>query len=168
MTSISAAMASRMRIMGSPKVSLNSAQNVVGSESGIWLLPYFALDSATSLSLRPLKCMDSFSFKRPGKGGVRRRFLPGYAVFPPGDALPHLPEAGGPHCHPAFHAGWNTTAVPPLFRIGFPHIIMLPGISLQAANASCRPPGAFGLPFFGPKEPQSADCGSLWFLYVPA
>ena len=47
MTIISAAMASRMRIMGSLKVSLNSAQKVVGSESGITLLPYFFRDSST-------------------------------------------------------------------------------------------------------------------------
>ena len=53
-------MASRIRIMGSPKVSLNSAQKVVGSESGIRLLPYFSLEAAASLSDSPLKCM-SFS-----------------------------------------------------------------------------------------------------------
>jgi len=67
-------MASRTRIMGSLKVSLNYAQNVVGSESGIWLLPYFALDSATSLSLRPLKCMDLFSSKSRKKAASAAAF----------------------------------------------------------------------------------------------
>ena len=49
--------------MGSPKVSLNSAQKVVGSESGITLLPYLSLDWAASLSDSPLKCIGSSPLK---------------------------------------------------------------------------------------------------------
>ena len=56
--------------MGSLNVSLNSAQKVVGSESGITLDPYFFRDSSTCLSVSPLKCMIVTPI-RCGKGGLR-------------------------------------------------------------------------------------------------
>ena len=47
-TIIRTAIASRIRIIGSPNVSLNSCQKVVGSESGISFEPYFAREASTS------------------------------------------------------------------------------------------------------------------------
>lgn len=57
MTTINRATASRMRIMGSWNVALNSAQKVVGSDSGMALLPYFSRERAASRSDRPVNCV---------------------------------------------------------------------------------------------------------------
>ena len=53
-TNMMTTIAKRILIIGSLNVSLNSSQNVVGSESGITFEPFFSLDSLTSLSVNPL------------------------------------------------------------------------------------------------------------------
>jgi hypothetical protein len=51
---ISPAIARRIRIMGSLKDSLNSAQNVVGSVSGITLEPCVWRDAKTAWEVKPV------------------------------------------------------------------------------------------------------------------
>ena len=73
MTTINRATASRMRIMGSWNVALNSAQKVVGSDSGMALLPYFSRERAASRSDRPVNCvMVSSLFSAVGLIGSRK------------------------------------------------------------------------------------------------
>src|SRR5699024_6661353 len=92
MTIIRAAMASRMRIMGSLKVSLNSAQKVVGSESGLTLDPYFRRHSSTCLSVSPLECMIATP-TRCGKGACVQQAPPAVQILNilfPSDRRSHI------------------------------------------------------------------------------
>ena len=58
MMSMITTMASKIRIIGSPKVSRKASWNVVGSDSGMTFDPYLSREIRTCSSFNPAICMN--------------------------------------------------------------------------------------------------------------